>query len=95
MNIIKAYQYLFYILYKFYDSVNFKWMSEWKAFNTIVVLNFILFFTIVGYIDILTGIDIIPKNPFGTSGILIFIVITGLIVMNYKLFYQMDKWKKS
>jgi len=88
MNFKKAYHYLFYKLYRFYESSPWKWWSDWKASLSVSFLIVILLFSISGYFLILTHIDL-SRNV----SIWIFISLV-IIASNYMIFHSQNQWKK-
>ena len=87
MILLKAYQYLFYKLYRFYETSTYsRWWSEWKALVTIIVMEMWTLFSLVFYYQAFTG----DAPEIDT---LVWIVGAVLAVWNWYLFEHQDEWK--
>lgn len=90
MSIKKGYYYLFYKLYKFSEAAPSKWWSEWKASLVIDVLIYLLLLSAGGYYSIITKKDMLPiANP----KFVIFLIVIGVVSINYFIFNYQDKWR--
>ena len=92
MKLLKAYQYLFYKLYRFYEtSMYSKWWSEWKAYVSMLALSIWFYLALETsyyyYFDI-------PVSYSDTDTYLSILVFGSIIaVINWLLFEHQDKWK--
>jgi len=89
-KIKKAYYYLFYKLYKFWDHVSVpKFWSDWKASFTIDVLEIWFYISIYSYVSIFLDrkISLSITEP---SGFIPYIIIFGF---NIYFFNSPSKWK--
>ena len=91
MIIKKAYYYLFYKLYRFYESSPSVWWSEWKALLTILILEIWFLMSFGIYYQVITKKDLLPDNIFKYLGIAL-IIFLGII--NYYVFDYNDRWKR-
>lgn len=91
MNIIKAYYYLFYKLYKFWDYISVpKFWSDFKAGISIIVLELWFIFSILNYYDIIKN----TKTNIGFSNPIVIITTSIIILLNYISFIHYDNlWK--
>lgn len=92
MILLKAYQYLFYKLYKFYESSMYsKWWSEWKAYVTMLALSIWLYSAIeISYHYFFN----IPMKSSDTNTYSTMIIFSSIITaINWFLFEYQDKWK--
>lgn len=91
--VLKAYQYFFYTLYKFYESSPYsKWWSEWKAYLSIAILSIWLYSgleTSAYYI-----FDIAMKQLTPIIDISYLFIFTIISFINWYLFEYKNKWKK-
>jgi hypothetical protein len=91
MTIFKAYQYLFYKLYSFYETSTYsRWWSDWKSLVTIIVMEIWTFFSLAFYYQAITGKSANELTWFNTFIWSISIVIG---VWNWYIFVYQDKWK--
>lgn len=88
----KAYYYLFYQLYKFWDWISYpKFATAWKAGFSICVLEFWVYFSCIRYYTLLNNIKI-HLNFFDPIILIPFILILGI---DYIAFVHYDYvWKK-
>ena len=87
MILLKAYQYLFYKLYRFYEtSMYSRWWSDWKALVTIIVMEMWTLFSSAFYYQAFTGN--VPDFDF-----FIWTISAILAIWNWYLFEHQDKWK--
>lgn len=88
---MKAYYYLFYKLYKVWDTISVpKFMSDWKAELSIDILEIFLGLSGIVYYTIATKKWI----DFGDKKYLILIYILFIALPNYVIFHHKDKWKQ-
>ncbi len=80
------YYYFFYILYRWYESFEFKWWSEWKAALSVSILEIIIVATSVGFLSILFET---PSCSNSTIELIIYFVI---LVSNYFILLHNDRW---
>jgi len=88
---MKAYYYLFYKLYKFWEFVSIpRFWSDFKAIVSIVALEVWLLFSIIN------TYSIVENNKFNIefSNALILVPFCSIIILNYTVFIHTDKWKE-
>ena len=95
MTFKKAYQYLFYKLYKFYDTDSSlwwssKWWTDWKASFSLLVLEVWLLISFVVYFEVITKKELLPENVLDKVGITVVII---LAIAKYFAFEHRDRWK--
>lgn len=90
MNVIKrAYYYLFYTFYKWYQRGPSVWMSDWKAVLSIEVLGIVIGASMVIYYMIFVDRYFRIGNEFSLiPGYLLVVAVP-----NYFIFHHHDKWK--
>lgn len=92
MNILRAYNYFFYKLYKFYESSTYsRWWSEWKAYITILALSIWLLCAIETTYHYFFNVPMVSSDTSIDLTTIIFGLIVGAI--NWFLFEHQDKWK--
>ncbi|NGF77078.1 hypothetical protein G5B10_14410 [Fluviicola sp. SGL-29] len=86
----KAYYYLFYQLYKWYEKGPSVWWSEWKASLTLIVLEIWLISSLLLYYKVFLApnADIVGSQL--TWGILVLL----LALIDYFIFHYNDQWKE-
>jgi hypothetical protein len=91
MNLKKAYQYLYYKIYKFLELSEFDgfWM-EWRAYCLVLLLNVLIFFSIINYFTVLLKVLI----SFPDNNIWIYILSLIIAYLNYKILLSKYRWKK-
>ncbi|KPE48970.1 hypothetical protein [Chryseobacterium indologenes] len=89
MKIKEAYYYLFYKLYKWYESGPFVWYSDWKAGISIIALEIWTCVSIYSYLSIFLNrkISLSITEP---SGFIPYIIILST---NLYFFSSSHKWK--
>ncbi len=80
------YYYFFYILFKWYESFEFRWWSEWKAALSVSILEIMIVATSVGYLSMLC-----ETRSFSDSTIEL-IIYFMILILNYFIFLHNDKW---
>lgn len=85
----KAYYYLFYQLYKWYEKGPSVWWSDWKASLSIDVLLFFLLFSGIIYYDVF--ID--RSFELGDDNTVVLFFILVISIPNYFIFHHRDQWK--
>jgi hypothetical protein len=83
------YDYLFYSLYRFWESAPSKWWSDWKSSLTIATIKVFLLSGIFCLVLYTTKLDLIPENRI--TPIILALLIYGF---DYYYFLYQDKWKK-
>lgn len=91
MTIKKAYCYLFYKLYRFYESAPSKWMSDWKAVFSLLVLEIWILVAGFTYYKVFTKKDLISADSL--TVVAVFIVIF-LVLIKFFVFEFQDRWKE-
>ena len=88
-KIKRAYYYLFYKLYKWYEKAPVVWWSDWKAVVSIVALEIWFLLSIGTYFSVFTKktIELTVTHP------IVFIPTVSIILVNYLIFIHTDKWK--
>jgi membrane associated rhomboid family serine protease len=82
------YDYVFYVIYRFWEKAPSRWWSDWKAVITICFLiGFALSAAINTTIYVL-NVDLVPRTK--VLPIIISLIIFGL---NYYYFLYKDKWR--
>jgi amino acid transporter len=90
MGIKKAYHFFFYKLYKFYESAPSKWLSDWKALFSLLVIEIWIFIAAMTYYKVFTKRDLIYEDNLETASITI---VIALALINYFVFGHQDRWK--
>lgn len=92
MKLLKAYQFFFYKLYRFYESSpNNRWWSEWKAYVTILALSIWLYCAIGVSYHYFFNVSMKSSNTSVDLSTIIFGLFVG--ITNWILFERKDKWK--
>ena len=92
MVLLKAYQYIFYKLYRFYESSTYsRWWSDWKAYITILALSIWLYFAMNTCYHYFFNVPMVSSDDIIDLGMLIFGLIVS--VFNWYLFVYQNKWK--
>ncbi len=92
MELLKAYQYLFYKLYRFYESSTYsRWWSDWKALVSIIVLEMWMYFSTEILYHYFFNVPMASSDDRIDLGILIFGFIVSVI--NWYLFMFQNKWR--
>jgi hypothetical protein len=92
MALLKAYQYFFYKLYRFYESSTYsRWWSDWKALVSIIVLEMWIYFSIEILYHYFFNIPMVSSDDRIDLGMLIFGFIVSVI--NWSLFISQNKWR--
>lgn len=86
----RAYYYLFYRLYKWYEKGPSVWLSDWKAVISIGVLQVFLILSMYCYYAVYSKqiLDLSIKNP------IVFIPFAIIFIFNYFTFEHTDIWKE-
>lgn len=91
MNLEKMYYYLFYKLYKFWETISTpKFWSDWKASLSVDILG--LFF--VSSIFIYYKVFVNKYIHLDDSDLPIAIIVILVSVVNYFIFHHKDRWKE-
>jgi len=86
----KAYYYLFYRLYKFWELVSVpKFWTDVKTVLSVDILEFFLLLTLDLYYS-----KFINKNGLFTAGYEIILIGLGIVLFNYLVFINKDQWKE-
>lgn len=86
---MKLYYYLFYKLYKFWETAPARFWSEWKASLSIVILQIWFVASLFVYYKVfVNNYYQFNKNLFILLGITLFVI-------NYYTFHYNDKWKNK
>jgi hypothetical protein len=92
MRLLKAYQYLFYKLYRFYESSTYsRWWSDWKALVSIIVLEMWMYFSTEILYHYFFNVPMVSSDDRIDLGMLIFGFIVSVI--NWFLFISQNKWR--
>jgi hypothetical protein len=89
-KIKKAYYYLFYRLYKYYESGPFIWWSDWKAVLFIDMLWIFIGISLVVYYEIF--ID--RYLHIGNGELLLIGYVLLISLPNYFIFHHRDQWRE-
>lgn len=93
MIILKAYQYFFYILYRFFEASTYsRWWSEWKANVVMLALSLWLYASIEITFHYLYEIPLKPSNFVIDISAGLFLLTVG--ILNWFLFEYDDRWKE-
>jgi len=85
---MKAYYYLFYKLYKFWELISFpKFWSDFKANISICALEIWLILSLINYYNIF--ID----RSYSLDKTIFFLIVGVIMVINILTFVYLDKWK--
>ncbi len=89
-KIEKAYDYIFYTFYRFWEKAPSKWWSEWKSILTISFFTIFILLSFYGLILYQYKIDLLPKSKFSP-------IIMGVMVyiLNHYYFLYKSRWKKK
>lgn len=91
MKLLRGYPYLYYKLYRFYQTSTYSgWWSDWKALTTIVAMEIWTLFSSAFYYQAVTRKSANDLTWFKMS---IWISSAILIIWNWYLFEYKDKWK--
>lgn len=88
-KIVKAYYYMFYKLYKWYERGPSVWLSDWKALLSLDVLW--IFIGISGLVYYTLFADRYFSIGDGKFFLIGYIVLIG--IPNYFIFHHRDQWK--
>jgi len=86
---MKAYYYLFYKLYKFWENGHFTFWSEWKASISIIVLQIWFILSLFVYYKIFINRYI----HLAGDNIEIYLVAIPIWGINYFIFHHHSKWR--
>lgn len=87
---MKAYYYLFYQLYKFWETAPAKFWSDFKAGISIGALGVWTLFSILNYYSIITN----KKLEIAFTSPIIMVPLILIFLINYFLFIHTNKWKE-
>jgi len=91
MSIKRAYYYLFYKLYKFWEAISTpKFWNDWKAELSIDVFGIFLGLSGICYYAIINK----KKIDFGSGKYVVFIYLLLIALPNYFIFHHQDQWKQ-
>ena len=91
MRVLKAYQYLFYKLYKHYESSKYsRWWSDGKALASIIILEIMTIFSFTFYFQLFTGKSV---NEFKHFNFILWLFVAAVSFINWYLFQYHNKWK--
>ncbi len=91
VSIKKAYDYLFYKIYKHFESGPSIWLSDWKASFSILVLEIWLCLSVLNYCSIIFKKALLSDTILTICSVsLVFL----LAVIKYFTFEHQDRWKK-
>jgi hypothetical protein len=91
MFIRRAYYYLFYKLYKFWEAISIpKFWSDWKAELSIDVLEIFLGLSGICYYAIVNKAII----DFGSGKYIVCLYLLLIAIPNYFIFHHHDQWKQ-
>ncbi len=91
MFIRRAYYYLFYTLYKFWEAISIpKFWSDWKAELSLDVLEIFLGLSGICYYAIVNK-EIID---FGSGRYIVCLYLLLIAIPNYFIFHHHDQWKQ-
>lgn len=87
---MKAYYYLFYKIYKFYEKAPARFWSDWKASISITALEIWLLFLLFNVRSLIKNeiLELKISHPIIIVPFLLFLII------NYYLFIYTDRWKE-
>lgn len=93
MILLKAYQYLFYKLYRFFESSTYsRWWSEWKAYVSMLALSIWLYSGLETTYHYFFNVPVKSADSSVDLPIILFGFTIGII--NWILFEYQDKWKE-
>jgi hypothetical protein len=90
MNIKKAYYYLFYTFWGFFENSPTKWGTVWKAGALIIILEIFIVFIMLNFYGELFN-DYYDIQIFSPE---LIIPAIGILILNYWMFSKDDKWKE-
>lgn len=90
MGIKKAYHFFFYKLYKFYEAAPSKWLSDWKALFSLLVIEIWMLIAAMTYYKVFTKKELIYKGSLEMVSITILIALS---LINYIVFAHQERWK--
>lgn len=85
---MKAYYYLFYELYKFWETAPARFWSDWKAGVSIIALELWFFSSLINYYRVYIEKEFYFSKNFYLAMAIFF------ACLNYFLFIHTDKWKE-
>jgi len=89
-NIVKPIYLFFLEIYLFFESISDDGFSEWKAALVVQTLQIFILLILFGWLEIVSGGNIIPDGDPKLWGIPIAI---GLAIINYRLFLRQSDLK--
>jgi uncharacterized membrane protein YwzB len=91
MTIKKVYYYFFHKFYKFSEAAPSRWLSDWKAMFSLLVLEIWILLSVMVYYKVFTKKDLIPDNRLTMVSIT---VVIALSLIKYFAFEHRDRWKE-
>jgi cytochrome b subunit of formate dehydrogenase len=86
----RVYYFIFYCIYRFFESISRDNLSDWKAGLVIEILEISLLVTIIGQLEIIKKISIV--TPVKSSYLILPVVLLAFI--NYWTFLKKKGWKR-
>ncbi len=80
------YYYFFYVLFKTFESIEFRWWSEWKAALSVSILEIMILITLEGILSFLFKLNIFSNDT------ITIIIASIILILNYFIFLHNDKW---
>jgi len=87
----RAYYYIFYKLYRYYEKGPSVWMSDWKAVLTLDILASSVFLSLFNYYAIYLNRNFRFDD---NRGIIILTLFLTTFLPNHFIFQYKDRWKK-
>ncbi len=84
-----TYDYIFYVIYRFWEKAPSRWWSDWK---TVITICFFIGFALSASINItiyLLNVDLVPRTK-----VLPIIFSLAVFGLNYYYFLYKDKWRE-
>ena len=85
----RAYCYIHYKFYKFFETIPLRWSSEWKAEGLLMVLEIWLLISILVYYKVFNKSDLIDREFERPIGIVVVII---LVFVKYFVFEKNKRW---
>ncbi len=93
MNKIKrAYDYLFFTIYRFWETALSKWWSEGKTIITLIILKILILLNIYGLV--IYNYKVL-ENPISKSRYFPYILALIIYLFDHYYFLHKKKWKKK
>ena len=90
ISLRRAYDYLFYKLYRSFEAAPSKWLSDWKALFVLMVIEIWIFLAALNYFSVLFP-SVVLSDQFLVTTALFLVLVLALI--KYFGFEHNGRWK--